>query len=90
MDDKSKQIGAEAPGKLIRLTGPQLLALYDLKGTGRYVGKDARMRARVMPRNDYSLRTLLSLRSKGLIDHWIGSEWYLTADGQDWIHKGKL
>lgn len=69
----------------MKLSGQQLLALYALKGTGKCVGKDARMRSRLMAPRDYRLRTLLALRKKGLIEHYIGSEWYLTDAGRKWI-----
>lgn len=74
----------------MRITGAQLLALYDLKGTGQYVGKDARMKARLMAPCDYRLRTLLALRKRGLIEHYICCEWYLTREGQEFIRQGRL
>ena len=36
----------------MRISGPQLLALYDLKGTGLYIGKEARMKTRLMHSKD--------------------------------------
>jgi len=74
----------------MRITGPQLLALYDLKGTGRYVGKDALSRTRVMAPQDYRLRTLMALRKRGLIEHSHCCEWYLTDEGQDFVRAGRL
>jgi hypothetical protein len=73
-----------------KITGPQLLALYDLKGTGMFVGKDARRKTRLMHSCDYRLRTLLALRRKGLIEHSHCSEWYLTDAGQEFIRQGRL
>jgi hypothetical protein len=73
-----------------KVTGPQLLALYGLKGTGLYVGKDALMKTRLMHSSDYRLRTLLALRKKGLIEHSHCSEWYLTREGQEFIRQGRL
>lgn len=72
------------------VTGPQLLALYALKGTGEYVGKDALMNARLMAPCDYKLATLLALRRRGLIEHYICSEWYLTQAGQEFVRQGRL
>lgn len=74
----------------MKLSGPQLIALYDLKGTGRFVGKDARMKTRVMCSVDCRLRTLLALRRKGLIEHFIAGEWYLTEEGRAFVSAGRL
>jgi hypothetical protein len=73
----------------VKLSGPQLIALYDLKGTGRYVGKDAQMKTRLM-NSKYRLRTLLALRRKGLIEHYIACQWYLTDEGREWVRAGRL
>jgi hypothetical protein len=74
----------------MKITGPQLLAIYALKGTGEYVGKDARMKTRTMYSQDYRLKTLLALRKKGLIEHFIASDWYLTQAGREFVQRGRL
>ena len=74
----------------MKVTGPQLLAIYDLKGTGQYVGKDAVLKKRTIYSQDHALRTMLALRRKGLIEHSHCSEWYLTSEGQQFVREGRL
>ena len=74
----------------MKITGPQLLAIYDLKGTGQYVGKDAILKTRTMYSQDHALRTLLALRRKGLIEHSHWSEWFLTNEGQAFVREGRI
>jgi hypothetical protein len=74
----------------MRITGSQLLALYDLKGTGRYVGKDALSRTRLMSPREYRFQTLLALRRRGLIEHSHCCEWYLTEEGREFVRLGRL
>jgi hypothetical protein len=74
----------------MKITGPQLLALYALKGTGQFVGKDARMKTRLMHIDDYKLVTMLALRRRGLVEHSHCSEWYLTREGQEFVRQGRL
>ena len=74
----------------MRISGPQLLALYDLKGTGLHIGKEARMKTRLMHSKDYSLKTMLALRRRGLIEHSHCSEWYLTREGENFVREGRL
>jgi hypothetical protein len=74
----------------MKISGPQLLALYDLKGTGRNVGREAQLRTRTMYPQDVRLRTLLALRKHGLVEHSHCSEWYLTDEGREFIRQGRL
>jgi hypothetical protein len=69
----------------MRLSGAQGKALFHFRGTGKFVGKDAQWKAKV-PKRGVGLRTLLSLRKKGLLEHMIANQWYLTEAGRDVVY----
>ena len=67
----------------LKLSAFESISLRFFRGTGQYVGKDARMRTRQM--RGQTLRTLLNLRKKGLLEHFCAGQWYLTDEGRDYL-----
>lgn len=64
----------------------QRAVLNRFRGTGDYVGRDQFHKDRLPPKG-VTLRTLLSLRRQGLLEHFCANRWYLTRVGQDVVYR---
>ena len=78
------------PPKLYRrvqrpMTGDDWRTLYSFRGTGQFVGADARMKTRVGKDEDFD--TLMTLRARGLLEHFSAGQWYLTDAGRGALRK---
>jgi hypothetical protein len=62
-----------------------LLALRSLRGTGLFVGEDARPKDR--RRKLQGWETLMVLRARGLVEHSHSDRWYLTEDGRKFLRE---
>jgi hypothetical protein len=60
-------------------------ALRSFRGTGQYVGEDARFKDK--ERKNYEWETLMVLRARGLLEHSWCDRWYLTEKGREALKR---